>query len=884
MTRPFSIRAHLLLLSAVSAIPLLAFGAVLLLRLQDAQMAAFGREVVSVTRALSLAIDNRIAVEQSALEVLGRSRALRDGDMTTFYAELSASAALLETNMSLSDLSGQQLLNTQRPPGTVLPMRNGLPWLLQAVRDGRPVVSDVYPAALTDLPLATVEVPVVLEGRPRYVLAGTIKLDAVDELIRAQRLPPDWLGGVLDRRGNLVQRTRDNARWVGQPASEGLRTILQSGPEGWERIVTLESVNSYTGFTRSERTGWSVAISVAVDAVWSPLRKGLLQLLAIGASLAVVGASAALLLARRIARPVSALTSLATAPDPAPVRLSGIIEVDAVAAALRESHAAREAAVAALRESEAELRAATDLNPQRPWTAGPDGRLLTSSKRVSDLAGVGKDALLGDGWASIVHPDDLPGALAAWSHSVRTGKLYSTEFRVREADGSYVWTHARATPRLAPDGTVLRWYGSTEAIQARKLAEAALHDSRAELQALAGSLEARVVAEVAAREAAQARLAQAQRMEALGQLASGIAHDFNNVLQAVGGGLTLIRKRPNDPALVVRIAAMAADATARGAAITGRLLSLSRKGELRAGPVDAPALLHDIAEVLAHTLGTNITVRLDAAAGLPHLMADRGQLETVLINLATNARDAMPSGGVLTLSAHLHEARDGDGLPPGRYVQITAHDTGAGMAPEVLARASEPFFTTKEVGSGTGLGLAMARGFAEQSGGRLQIGSVPGQGTTVSLWLPLATAGLDDGSGDGSPNPQAATRARILVVDDDPLVRGVLAAQLEDLGYSVAAMPDGSSALALLDGTGGGSVSLLVSDLTMPGMDGVALIRAAQERHRYLPAILLTGYAGGGAALAVGGAVSGSFSLLQKPVSATQLADRISALLADRPI
>jgi len=264
---------------------------------------------------------------------------------------------------------------------------------------------------------------------------------------------------------------------------------------------------------------------------------------------------------------------------------------------------------------------------------------------------------------------------------------------------------------------------------------------------LTEGLEARVAEAVAARQAAQASLNQAQRMQALGQLASGVAHDFNNVLQAIGGALFLIAQRPDDPSRVARFAALAENAAFRGADITGRLLSLSRRVELRTAPVNPAPLLSGMAEILSHTLDANIAISVEARLDLPPLLADRGQLETVLINLATNARDAMPGGGTLKLSATLDRGmgtsghgKNSEAAAPNGYILIQVSDTGEGMDAATLARASEPFFTTKAAGCGTGLGLAMASSFANQSGGALQIDSVLGKGTTVHLWLPCAGA------------------------------------------------------------------------------------------------------------------------------------------------
>jgi CheY-like chemotaxis protein len=376
-------------------------------------------------------------------------------------------------------------------------------------------------------------------------------------------------------------------------------------------------------------------------------------------------------------------------------------------------------------------------------------------------------------------------------------------------------------------------------------------------------------------------------MQALGQLAGGIAHDFNNVLQGIEGAASLIERRAGDEAAVRRLARLAIEAAERGASITRRLLAFGRRSDLHAEALDVAALLSDLREILTPTLGASIDVRVGLEAGVPPPLADKGQLETALVNLATNARDAMPEGGCLTLSAETeivpaNGPTHAAGLAPGRYVRLAVADTGTGMDPATLARAGEPFFTTKKLGDGTGLGLGMAKGFVAQSGGALIIDSSLGRGTTITLWLPASDSGAAGTAAHGGMGaaiaPLSSMPVRVLLVDDEDVVREVLAEQLKEAGYCVIAAASGTEALALL--VAGEAVDALVTDLTMPGANGLAVIRAAQERHPGLPAVLLTGYAGDGAALAVGGAVSGSFSLLRKPVTGVQLIDRVSALLA----
>ena len=534
---------------------------------------------------------------------------------------------------------------------------------------------------------------------------------------------------------------------------------------------------------------------------------------------------------------------------------------------------------AAIRESEARLREMADSMPMIVWTARSDGFVDYYNERWYAFTGQPRGEGGDSSWEPVLHPDDLERCREAWYASVRFGEAYEIEYRFLDrVTGEYRWHLGRALPVRDASGAVARWFGTCVDIDDRKRLED-------ELRRLNEGLGARVREEVAAREEAQSRLAQAQRMEALGQLAGGIAHDFNNVLQAVAGGLSLIQRRADDAETVQQLARMAGEAAVRGSAITARLLTFARKGELQTVPVLLVPLLENLREMLAPTLGANVAVLVKVDPDAPPLLADKAQLETVLVNLAVNARDAMPGGGSLTVSGSVEAVHDATGHPAGlasgAYLRIDLADTGVGMDAAVLARASEPFFTTKPLGQGTGLGLAMARGLAEQSGGGFALQSSPGQGTVVSLWFPQAW----DAAAVGSVEPTAPataccdrTGAHVMVVDDNAMVREVLAGQMESLGHRVTQASDGLAALARLDE--GMAVDLLVTDLSMPGMNGRVLIGEARRRRPGLPALLMTGYADVDGRLGFEVEQDSATVLLRKPVSGEELARQSSALLA----
>ena len=541
----------------------------------------------------------------------------------------------------------------------------------------------------------------------------------------------------------------------------------------------------------------------------------------------------------------------------------------------------RRQAEEALRESEERLRLATEAGEIGLFDWNLRTGDLRWDKRLRAIWSIAEDVPVTlDTFYAGLHPDDVPRVAQAVgaSHDPAGEGGFEIEYRVIGLnDGKARHVSARGRT-MFENGEPVRMLGTAVDVTALRDAETVLARDRDELERLVGE-------RTRALEAAQMRLAHAQRMEALGQLAGGIAHDFNNVLQAVQGGAALIERRSADPDGVLRVARMVFEAAGRGSAITRRLLAFSRRADLRAEAVDLPPLLADMREILTHTLGAGIGVRVDLATELPPLLADKGQLETALINLASNARDAMHGNGVMVLAAERRTASGSEmaaepsGLKSGEYVRVSVSDTGVGMSPEVQARATEPFFTTKRKGEGTGLGLAMARGFAEQSGGALQIETAEGRGTTVSLWFPLAAGKpvAPDRRLEREVTPERQPRFRLLVVDDEPLVREIVSQQLEAEGYAVMTAANGREALAVLDA--GEEVDLIISDFSMPVMDGVALVGEVQRRRPRLPAILLTGFATNAAEIAVSGAVSGTFSLLRKPTTGTQLAERVAMML-----
>jgi PAS domain S-box-containing protein len=502
-----------------------------------------------------------------------------------------------------------------------------------------------------------------------------------------------------------------------------------------------------------------------------------------------------------------------------------------------------------LRESEERFRRIADSAPVPMWVTKLDRKRGFVNRAYADFLGVPYEEALDFDWRTRIHPDDIGRIVAESLAGEATLKPFTLEGRYRRGDGEWRWLRSESQPRWGPAGEHEGFIGVAFDITEAKRAEAALREMNETLEgrvaqrtaALSEALE-QLQAEVADRERAEEALRQAQKMEAVGQLTGGIAHDFNNLLTPILGGLELIANRVDDVRLK-RVSEAALESARRGAKLTSQLLAFSRIQRLAMKPVEVNAVIANMRQILKHTIGTAIEIRTDFDESAGRAICDENQLENAILNLAINARDAMESGGILTISTRCTEEPGRPDLEAGDYVCISVEDTGHGMPPDVLSRAIEPFFSTKPLGKGTGLGLAQVYGIAQQSGGTLRIESEEGKGTKVQIILPRS-AGEAEGDADRRPAATATApsskRARILVVDDDCDVRSFLSDVLDELGHDVASCDCGEAALAEVERA---CPDLLLLDFAMPGMNGAEVARAVRERCPDLPIVFVTGYA-----------------------------------------
>jgi PAS domain S-box-containing protein len=448
------------------------------------------------------------------------------------------------------------------------------------------------------------------------------------------------------------------------------------------------------------------------------------------------------------------------------------------------------------------------------------GRVSSWNPGAERIKGYRPDEIVGQHFSQFYTEEDRQAGepAKALSTAAAEGRFEKEGWRVRK-DGTRFWAHVIIDPIRANDGAIIGFAKVTRDITERLQTQRSL-------------------------EIARQALFQSQKLDAIGQLSGGIAHDFNNLLMAVLGSLELLRKRlPPDPkaAALLENAVLGAQ---RGAALTQRMLAFARKQELKVEGVDIPDLVRGMRGLIERSIGHSVDLRIRLAPDLAPVFTDANQLETALLNLAVNARDAMPGGGVLTIEA-ANETIDGAseiGLPSGAYVRLSVVDEGEGMDEQTVARATEPFFTTKGVGKGTGLGLPMVHGLVEQSGGRLVLHSRPGHGTRIDLWLPQAgeartLLAAAEGVQSEARNASSLT---VLAVDDDELVLTNTAAMLEDLGHRVIVASSAEAALKLLSRS---RVDLVITDYAMPRVTGLALAHEIEARYPDLPVVLATGYA-----------------------------------------
>ncbi len=508
-----------------------------------------------------------------------------------------------------------------------------------------------------------------------------------------------------------------------------------------------------------------------------------------------------------------------------------------------------------LAKSEQRYRDLSELSPTAVFRTDHRGQCVYVNERWVEFSGLNRRRAEGYGWLDALHPDDRNRVQSEWESAIRREIPFTSEFRFMTPDKRVTWAYAQSTSEHDDQGEVVGYIGTAVNISERKQLEEQLH--------------------------------QTQKMDALGQLTGGVAHDFNNLLAVIEGNLSLLERNLGtkpalDDASLMEYIAPAMHASRRGAELTNRLLSFSRKKPLQVETVDLNKVVNGMAALVETTLGADIELSFELTAPNAFADLDSAGFETALLNLVVNSRDAMPEGGKLTLATSElfvdgGASRATENLPPGSYLVVSVTDAGTGMDEATKEKAIEPFFTTKDTGRGTGLGLSMVYGFAQQSGGHVLINSAPGQGTSVEIYLPRS-ASAHESTQEQPEIPAPAGEAAILVVEDDEKVRNITVRMLEHLGYCVCSAADGDAALAVL--AEGKAFDLLLTDLTLPGeMDGAKVADAVRKSIDGIKVLYMTGYAKDH--LANRNRLGERVNLLNKPFSFETLAHKVKEVLDD---
>ncbi|MBA3666731.1 MAG: response regulator [Sphingomonas sp.] len=454
------------------------------------------------------------------------------------------------------------------------------------------------------------------------------------------------------------------------------------------------------------------------------------------------------------------------------------------------------------------------------------------------MTGFSFDAVRADPelWQQRIHPEDRERVLTSIADRNSTGQL-SIEYRWQCADGTYRHFHDQAVLLRGPAGEPIEFAGT--------------------------------LLDVTTQRELESQLVQAGKMDAIGQLTGGIAHDFNNLLSAVLGGILLLDRRLELGDRERQIMQQMRHAAEQGAELVRRMMAFARKQDLRPSSVDPNSLCQSVAGLVEHTLGGTVTIHWNCVETSRNLFVDRSQLELALVNLILNARDAMPDGGKVGVTIDEAPAFDAGADP---FVRICVADQGHGIAPEMLGKIMEPFFTTKEAGKGTGLGLSMVLGFVQQSGGMLEVSSVPGEGSSVQILLPSTAQSAERvAPDDADQERETLSLNTVLLVDDDDAVRTVVGEQLRELGLTVRSVESGQQALELLKREGG-EFDLILSDFAMPGMNGVETISQVRKLRPNIRAVLMTGYADDRDFVAE----RGSILTLRKPIDTLDLERKLA--------
>ncbi len=835
--RPAS--AYFLFFAAALVIPVLLFASLTAWTHVRAEQARAIERAQALAHELSAAVDRELAGPRLVMEALATSEDLQRGNLQAFHRTAAAVAdALGVTIVVRAPGEPRQLLNTSVPWETALPLPNPAiaDFDRQVLQEKKPVVTNIIVGPLHKRLLAAVIVPVLREGDVIYLLAVGIPVERLQPVFSDVRLDEGWLAAIVDSKGMIAARSIYPEAFVGKQAPFDWVSHA-AGRDGLWRGHNLQNVEVVAAYARSSDTNWFATVTVPISLLNAPIWKALATLSAIGVLLLSLSVALASWAASHLTRAVGALRNAA-------LELEKNERVSAVATPVREINEVGRVLASAATEAqrrEAHLRSILATVPSSMVVIDSRGRIQSFSATAEKLFGFTASEVSGENVSILMPEPDRSAHDGYIQHYLNTGE--------RRIMGK-----GRVVLGRRKDGSkfpVELYVGEAE-VKGEKLFTGFLQD-------------------LTEKHRVEQELRQTQKMEAIGKLTGGVAHDFNNLLTVITGNLEMLEAKVDGKCRVfVEEAQEAADLAAQ---LTSSLLAFGRRMPLDPQLADIGELVSTSSELLRRTLGETIVVRTGVRSGC-RAVVDAGQLKNAILNLAINARDAMPKGGILALEVSKAEldqdyALDHPEVRPGQYALITVSDTGTGMPAEVREQAFDPFYTTKPQGSGTGLGLSSVYGFVKQSGGHVALYSEVGQGTAVRIYLPLVTDKREEApEGAAAPSLPKGSGELVLVVEDDERVRRVTVSRLMQLDYKVLEASNGPEALSILERTP--AIQLLFTDMVMPGgMSGADLAAVSSKRFPEIPVLFTSGYAAPEIAVQAGARVS---SWLRKPYTVADLA------------
>jgi len=893
--QPRSVRIHLVILVLAAVLPLVVLAALLFWRDVQLRHDAVERGMRNTARALSLAVDREVGSVLAVAQTLAACPDIDARDFKSFY-HLSAMAAetLKGGWVVLFDPSGQMIINTREPFGVPLPnplqesngspanKQDNLPIGNQAIKTvlqtGRPLFSDLFIGLVSKLPLLSVTVPVVRDGKVIYALSIAMATNHLNDLLRQQRLPAGWIAVLVDRKGTITARTAAPEKFVGLSTSQRLINRLSQSDTGWDAGWTRDGIEVYSSFARSHLTGWATVLGAPRAAIDAPMNESVAILISGAALLSFLALGAALVFGSRISGPISRLAQSADAiqrGEKIDLQKSVVAEVEQLHQALLEANAAARMADAererrlvadakraeadkaqeALRESEERFRLMANSAPVMIWVSGTDKRCTWFNNKWLEFVGRCMEQEIGDGWLDNVHHDDRNRTIQMYANSFDAREPFSMEYRLRRADGEYRWILDDGVPRHQANGEFLGYIGSVFDLTERKKAEEDLKrfaeglESRVaerteELQAANAAL----LRDIEERKKLEAQLVQSQKMESIGTLAGGIAHDFNNILNIISGYIFLLTESGGQREQVEESIKVINETVQRGSALVQQLLTLGQKSRgARYLLLNINTLAEGLLKIVKETFQKTIELTFSLDPNVPAILGDKTQIEQVLLNIFVNARDAMPDGGTLILKTC---SVDGTSLQlgpatAGPYVCLEVIDSGIGMDESTRNRIFEPFFSTKETSQRAGLGLSVVYGIVKNHQGYIDVESQPGCGTAFRIYIPAALASdfviEERAPEDGSCADGFSEQATVLVIEDESAALSVLSKVLSSRGYKILTASDGESAVEIFSQYTE-LVDIVLLDMGLPKMSGKDVLIRIKGLKPSVKIVVASGY------------------------------------------